>query len=1162
MGTTLDAIKNQPGVQLGISVQIEGWDYLLCDADSATSAASCLAAFSGCDSSLEYTGAVRGLQIDWGDQRQEIDPWSAEFRPTNLRILVDDGLDDTIGAAVMRTGAGSEYAINADVDPTDSSITIVNGGALSGTSAGTKFWLGAECMTYSSSGATSFTPAIRGAFAPFKANTETSQRFAHSHRMPSAGFGVQFQTKLTSQPRRWIGRYVAVRLHRIVGGTWDDWDEAHLAFAGTIQDIQDTANARTVLSCEDIRGKLNNTVLYRDQWRGRIKPGLYVQVGTVWHLTEWNGSTRKSTADASESLTWVASSPTTYQAVAGVYDADTLVLVLNAWMLKLSSYTGQAWEWSRGADGRIVGTVQGSTAGHEYYLEVENMAYGGEELLPFLGFDSYQRLSTGGRILAQKGEGDDEAAIVADGLPYVSVAFQNGNTIELDAADGNWASMGDLAPEPFKSRYSMTTAGKHGFIRIGDHVFVADYTSDSFLAEVFHDGELTALLGGTSAVADATEGGSVGSLVGTREGEAEKFVEQIIFMESDFQTMMASLFCSVEGDAYNHATYDNLGAGLGAGIPWELLGTAFLNSLDTVNSQTGGGNLTVLIEKPTKLSEIIGADLLLRRATLIFADGGYKFVIGSSPNASQSQTSLSESTKGGPRMDSSDHQRTTTEHTARYLRNQLKIEYNRGVDGKYTDSLNIINQASINEFGESRPVTIRARNTWGGEQAVIDNIGALGAGVASYLLSTFGFPVKLYRRTINHNYAHLVPGDPVTVTDDYARDPETGTRGITSKPGIIFASQFDWGGDGQDPTGEIVVLFEDFDRAGAYCPCMDIDDTESSGTYSAGYDSSNLYLKVYANRWSDASESDDITHFDVGDVIRIVEIDPANGSAPDEWTRTISAKSEAGQYITISSALSSPAWDSAKKYRIISANYGSAQASQQTHIYQADLDDWRVVDTVDPFEFGQNANNLVVSPEWDVATERPERMPTAAWSGDGVAMTPAHIVNAGRFATNGNAYRSAPQFGMLQSSYWSAGNGTDYYVAAIIPISVGANYYQDRYLYWGPIMRSSSGGTTVQAYTYMLPFSKIPALAAAIDADGRIPAWPADLYTAGAMLVAGTTTDQATWQHKTAQKANDPISSVVLSDIGEMFILLVLQGDTGVYCQVKGFHTFYLGPPE
>ena len=1065
MSTTLDSLKANPGTRIGISVQIEGYNRILCDADTDAGRTSCLKAYnnpangSATDSVVSYASAVSGLQIDWENLRQEFTPWTHEFSPTSIRILVDDGPEDTFGAYVHNpeSNAHRQYTITGAIAPGDTTFAILNGGDLSGTPVGTTHWLGAEAVRYTSSTSTTFTVGQRGIFAPFAAGTESNQRWARRYELPETGFDVGYKTTVNTGPQSWIGKWVAVRIHEITGephdtdnpDAWASWgtDYAHLAFAGKITGVQDTASGRTVLSCDDARATMNTATLFKRQYKGTIREGIYCPGWSV-DITYYEGTSPTST---------FTGTPETLSLAAGWYTHDELVQEINSWVDGLSTYTKPKPQltllWREQRPFYRLAVRDSVTSDDSLYLFLPI------EAAFFLGFgrSTWNGQYEGRAAIWARAEGT-EIALDSE-PPFVRVAFQDwageDGQLVMDSSEGTWVSHGDLAPEPWRSGLEMDEVGADwGFLRIGKATYIVHRTDDLTFDKAYAPGDLQQALVGAEVAQGIDKNIAQGFLVGQRLGEEDLAAEQVVFLESDLKTILSMFLASTDGSGYNHATYDKLGAGLGVGIPWDLLGQKFLDSVETMIAQTVGGNLTIMVEKPTKFTDLVGSEILLRRSELIFKDAAYQFVTPAAPNNQITTETVSESTKGAPRLSVSDAQRTVTETTSKWLRNVVKLEYNRNyVDNKYRDSITVRNQESINIYGEAPPVTIKCRNHYSGV-ALGDTITNMAAGVASYLVPVFGAAIRMFRRTINHNDFHLCPGDPVLVTDDYARDPATGTRGLTSKAGMIVAVSHSWGSEGEDPTGEIEILLEDFDRAKIYAPCGDVDDTKTN----SGLVLSDT-LQIYPNRYSDSSEDDDITRFTAGDVVDIVSVDDAPGVTPLAWTRTINTVTNGSHQMEFTADVNSPAWDDSRYYRVFPSNYSACQTSQQTnYAFQADDADLRVEDTIDPRWWATyRPQTAVTRSDWDGPDNRPElNVDNEHTRGDGVALTPAHVLNLAKFSNNGNSYKSAQQFPFLLAQETGIEDQNQGLGMLCTPLFFAPRNAEDRTITIAPIARVSS----------------------------------------------------------------------------------------------------------
>src|SRR5690606_38485149 len=129
------------------------------------------------------------------------------------------------------------------------------------------------------------------------------------------------------------------------------------------------------------------------------------------------------------------------------------------------------------------------------------------------------------------------------------------------------------------------------------------------------------------------------------------------------------------------------------------------------------------------------------------------------------------------------------------------------------------------------------------------------------------------------------PGDIVTVSDDFARDPTTGVRSLTARPAIIIRHAYNPGGarpnskEPEPPVGEVELMFVATNRVYAYSPSALV----------SSYTSGTKTITVAEHEYSESSEDPDVMHFSAGDAIRIIEVDPDDPTNPLTWTRNISS---------------------------------------------------------------------------------------------------------------------------------------------------------------------------------------------------------------------------------------------------------------------------------
>ena len=478
-------------------------------------------------------------------------------------------------------------------------------------------------------------------------------------------------------------------------------------------------------------------------------------------------------------------------------------------------------------------------------------------------------------------------------------------------------------------------------------------------------------------------------------------ISQVAVFGGSLLTTMLRLLSSTGTLNYNNGTYDVLGEQNGAAIPYELLSTGF--ATDVQNLSVSSYPLIVVIAKPTKLTEVIGCELAARASTIVFKSGGLRLATWGVPTASTALHNLTEARKAEAEGSVSG-QRTPSEETDDFVCTELTIKYNRSLstgssDGadSYRSTYTIKDRASEGDTGTSRQVTIAMRNTYAGEgmpEASIDSVITFLAG----LMPMFSRPMRTLRRSIDLSlYTGAGPGDQVTLTDLFARDTSTGARGFTGKPGLIVSHVAKYGGrDGAPMMGEVDIVMFPRDRVAPYSPCAQI----------ASYVVGTRVATCGASEHSDAMQASDVSHFDVADAVRWVEIDPVSPGAPDTGLDVVAARDTATNTITLTTGITG--YTAAKTYRIISAGYTAAVATQKTDVYQADDADGLIVDLAQPYEYGWQTNTVATYTEEVPSAKRVELWATVS-SGDGVPLDTGYERSVCRLVNNLASYRTAPR---------------------------------------------------------------------------------------------------------------------------------------------------------
>lgn len=1001
MGTTLDTLSSGEGMQVAFVLAIEGMPYLL---TTSADTAAAVTAWAGTPWSTVYAG----LQIK-GSLEQSIEPWQREIKSSELIFVVQpvDDSADAFGVDVHKIGGGSQTELRSSIGCNDTTIPVMEHANLT-----SPVWIGTERITYSGTSGTSaagtaaLTGATRGTFHPFDDSGEGSagdaNRFGRDHTLPSFDYDVKYRPRVTTVPRTWIGRWVGLWAHRIVGTTWDVKAQAQRIFAGKIKDIQDTTDGggATQLVCEDVFSVIRDTTLLHDQFRGRVKEGVYIR--QEWYFEAEEKMLTAASAfvanDAADLTVEPSGASGANQINAGYYTVFELIDALNAWLAdEHNTDVNLDGAWSLrvvGADGpepRVEWTVQFTNA-TAYFNQTFKLRVP-PQVLTFLGFEGFN-LSNGFGELTMHTAGTDKTVTLSAAGPPLKVgslqwteAFGD-YVLDLESSQGTWFDNQAWLPEPIKSDH--TTAGENwGILQVGPIAVVGRYVSATSFTGVALPPGLNAELG-NAWIGDARPSVALGD-----PGYLE--VRQIVILEGKLADIVARLFASTGTSGYNHTTYDSLPAQLGCAIPWDLFGDNFTTSLSVLEQDSSTNALRLVIEKPVKLTACLVPELLLRGAFLVWKNQGMRFTQWATPVAGVATHTLTEANKGSSLPD--DPQLAPTQISDRDLVNVVKVEYNRKaiLDGAYRDTYEFRFAGSIADYGESKPFTIEARNSYAGNTATGDTVQDLVAALIGKYVPMWGRPIPRMQRTININFFEdVAPGDIALVTDEFMRDPSTGTRGVVAKPALIVRHGCKWW-DGE-LYGVVELAFLALDNVPIYSPSAYlIASGYAADTPSAG----KSQVNVEASYFTYAGEAADASHFAAGDKVTVYEFDDPGG-APQSWTVGVDAV--AGSLFTFDANLAG--FDTAGKYLMTAQVYTANTTAQKTKAFQADDLDLRISDARDAYEYGHDAATAIVAAE--ASSVLPDLIDTSGIAyGDGRPVTPAIHRTLGRFIANFIDYKSA-----------------------------------------------------------------------------------------------------------------------------------------------------------
>lgn len=1122
--TTLDSLQDNAGIAVDYVAAIEGFGVLLCSG----SPAAALTAWSGTD----WSEAVGGLSVS-GRHGQSLDPWRpfGEASTITLTVVACPGQsagDDRFAEDVWNRTGGTASEITTSIDCDDTSVVVKRADdfAASGT-----LYLDNEALAYSSrdTGTDTFTVSTRGKWSPFR--TESDGRFAHPHRFSDSSIaqGVLIPPEVTSRPRSWIGRWVGVWMHRRLGTTLDTKADAHLMFAGRIKELAETESGMTQVVCEDVRASIHDAVILRDQYRARLKEGIFLPRGVTFSGNTWKVTSDVTASGPLDDLVVVPSGAADeYEINEGQYTVEQIASYLNAWLD--AEYSGGGISIFQLTYTAVALGDDGHRGRLTLYDPVNDDAQRTAEIR-CSDLRVAKALGWNGHKLWMQNDSVNDQLATADtpNAPMRVLLMQRPERLELklevEDPRGTWVDQATLLPAALR-----LAGDAEGILRVGEFGHVMAYVTGTNTFGYFPAQGIWAMGPGL---------GDLSSVGLSYDDEGSLDVEQVLIAESSFKTLLRTMLSSTGTASFNN-TYDTLGETLGCGIPHTLINS--LVDFDLANIAHAEQKLTVFVDKPTKFSELFAADFILRKCFLVWKGTEMRLVTWQTPTEDYAVVALTEANKAAP-LDYRDKMRASASESDAWMRNVVKLRYGRRPDGTYEKTTSLEDAVSVRRHG-AKPVTIELRNLQG-TSVLEDNF------VSSFAewMPVLSRPVIRIRRTIARTlFQPAQAGAQATITDEHVRDWATGQRGVTGRPALIVGHWYDWGGaePGEDgpprvrtPMGEVELLMYPA-NTGVYAPCAQIDDTAGNAGYDDGGGGGPYVLTCYAHKHSESSETADAARFVAGDAIRIIEIDPADSAAPTTWTRTVASQS--GNTITITAALSSPAWSTSLKYRVIYQGYAACQATQQTKVFQADDADGLIADTAAAYEYATFGGMQSTHYTGSAATDLPSRYAQAAY-GDAVPLDTGYESDVAKLANNLISYKTAVQTPRIYSEERVFAAGGTWQLVDCMPFFFGPgilNAERTRKLYVGPRMLVSSGTGSVRVTVTSSP----PSGATRYDVTFPTP-----------VVQTTFTTTSATYEVKSAVGLDLRHLSQVH---GFGFVSVEINANTSF----SGFSHWYVGPLE
>lgn len=825
---------------------------------------------SGVDTGFNNGDVYGGLHIV-GEIGQKIDPFQPRIDVDSLNFTITDA--DGVFRALMFSPldtTGGRTFLSSDFDANDTTANVVSTADFNSSGV---FYVGHEQVTYTGKTATTFTGCTRGVNSLFTTNGGTQYSTAHTLR-PGEAAGNATAPVISAVPRIYYNRAVALYLcHK--EAAWSSKANSRLLWVGRIKTYEDLGNGNIVIGCRSILEALTSTVL-TDQFQCRpandfliptnVKMGVRVDTNAV----DYDAPSAPANLNAV-----VIPDAGTYVAIDGLI--SSLNEQLSDWHDAGTTNARDLWEVSR-VDNRVRVSVTTTSAIPDNAKEHFELLLS-KWIWVKLGFDVPEGRVTGEAIAGKllKRVSSTLWELVSDRVVRTDYADLEslipGDAFLVTDRTGSFVTQPTFPPN--------VGPGTEGFLQLGDQVRPVSYDSVNarFTVRAFS--------------------GSWGFVdIPTVRSDVEgPLLKQVWYERGKAGTLLLQLMLSSGVSTFNHATYDvYTAAGLGLALPASLIDIESFETLDLPYE--------LLLVEPTSLGKLIERIAACAGRYIIFKDGKITLIHPGSDNPNASSTiDVTEDTKG--RADD----RPGLAYTTEGLINRVVLKYGsagdtplENVKDKGQHEIMVEMSHSISDYGTRRTVEIDGTG-------ILDPKSVIEHAIAP-MLAYFSRPLATFSCTYNAKLAHIAAGDIVTATFNAVPDPTDGSRGIVNLGAWVTETRFNW----KTGVGELTaVLIPDLpqSRYAMFAPSARVDDTQANG----GLSGSDKTLTCYAHSYSRSSDTAaDASWFVAGDRVHICELSPSDPAAPDQWDRTIDTV--AGNAITLTVALSSPTWDSSKKYVI------------------------------------------------------------------------------------------------------------------------------------------------------------------------------------------------------------------------------------------------------
>jgi hypothetical protein len=1170
-GSTIDALGEGHG-SLGRRwvFAVEGYENLVTDVEDPTAA---VVAWDGTD--WEDAGAVGGLYVNLEVENSihPYDPFRSEGGRLTVRVAPDRA--DTFGIALAKKSSGETF-LDASIDCDDTTARVRFVGNLPAAPGTVHIGTEAIGFTGTASSPVRLTGLTRGKYSPFLTAPadDGGHYFAHQHVVSDDPLGFKIPPVVASSPRHWIGKWAGLWMHRYSAqtGLLNLKEDAQLVFAGRIKAYRDNPQNTTDLEIEHVLRYVKNAVLGDDMWTATIKEGLYLQEGWEFGFSDTANIASPPVNEAQNLVVDSGSASGPYSIKPGRYTLDEIYNKLNAWLAQAldDGDIAGTYQFSRGVvfnagprtvfDYRIPGSGDPTAF---WFLSLPKPVY------HFLGrFDTTgsSPLNTGINTLVKPSVGGF-VTTATDGtefstdkpLRHMNNAqnnLQTGAVFDLENERGTFFSQGDRLPPLYQALLgTQLFSGQAGAVLFDGNIPAvvlknSDELTRSCPVDLFGTGVSNLLDLDFEIAIDDTRGPIK--------------VQQYFHYVDTPANLIKQIFYSTGTDSFN-TLQDVLPKTLGLAVPGELLGEMFEASIDALPGMTVPMNL--IITKPVKIVDLLGGDLKIRFAFLRWKDQHLQFWSWMTPTSAAGLLELTEENKAAP-AGTRDKQRCVTVTDESFTRNVVKLQYERDFtisDSKsaFRKDVNVVDRVAIDDAGGTPAVeTVSAQNSYSGSF-----LGA-GGGIEDLVepfaahAALFTHSISIITRPIDSRlWENCAVGDGVMMSDNFARDPDTGRRRVSQRPAIIIDHR--WNPGGGEPggtkarpmTGDVKLMLLDNVRAAPYVPTAQVDHDAANG----GYDAGTHVITTLAHAHSGSTAAADASYMSAGRKARIVEIDPPDPADPLSWDVTV--LSQTGNTITLAGALAGDVWDPDRYYRVIFDDYDDVISNQHNFSYQADDTDGDVGNNsrapyqyivgaalLELLQLQNTGGPLAVVPTSDAANDQVELPPDSS-HGDGTGLDVGTQAALLRLENNELDYKTAKSEPKLfQTAMTVLGDVTHNWMLRLqFPHQLSADGLSSRVrrlLYVAPQFKCTGGGPI----------------------DVRVSIVPSPVILASNESVdRGSVLEEVTFSTSSATYEIPDVQGLDLTKIkdssGLVWVLVELRASHGSDVgSCRGLATFYEGP--